>query len=34
MANPNLPFNLKLKMSPVADALSLAPVKLPDVKAP
>jgi trigger factor len=34
MANPNLPFNMKLKMSPVADALSLAPVKLPDVKAP
>lgn len=34
MANPNLPFNMKLKMSPVADALTLAPVKLPDVKAP
>lgn len=34
MANPNLPFNMKLKMSPVTDALTLAPVKLPDVKAP
>ena len=34
MANPNLPFNVKLKLSPVADALSLAPVALPSVKAP
>ncbi len=33
MANPNLPYT-KLKVSPVIDALSLAPVKLPQVKAP